>query len=87
MSYKKSPAYRSAVLDLYSWQYPRHSMSFYSMLYHLIEKADLINQAKLKQVYPYHIQAYRDWNEAGRFGQDLFLEVLGYDHPSGEPKK
>lgn len=55
---------RQAVYDLRDWQYGSNPGHFYSLLYELIAKADLINRLRLSAAYPSEVLAFRMWEAA-----------------------
>jgi len=67
---KKYPT--SYVIDLQN-ALDRSADNFRCQLFMLILKADNINKAKLKQVYPLEFEVYETWYE---FGDDFFKKQL-----------
>jgi hypothetical protein len=45
---------------------------FDSMLYQLIWKADMVNLRRIEEGFPEHVAVFKDWQQAGDFGRDLF---------------
>jgi len=53
---------KNVELDLYASLRPRTETDWFSTeLYRLIGKADRQNRAKLRQVYPEHVDAWENW--------------------------
>ena len=67
--------YRTAVIELKVFLNTDKASNYTSLLYQLISKADAVNLAKLRAVYPDYVQAYEDWqaspNETAFFNQVL----------------
>lgn len=65
---------KSAIEELYFWQYCEPRNNFYQNLIYLYRTADVINRNKLAMVYPYLAMAMALWQSAGDNGNDLFRE-------------
>ena len=68
---------KEAVMELFHWQNSTGD-NFHSMLYRLIEKADIGNRIRLRRGFPEEVQAYMNW-QASATSKEFFDRELRHE--------